>query len=103
MRGFLVQLPSVWTLMTSLLSRVSARLGAGVHGFFATDSFNRSRADRADNLGIGARHSSDAMGAGAGHGLWLRQGRQDVFLQDGHQQCRHVAEGREESAEGYAV
>src|SRR4051794_8263800 len=43
------------------------------------------------------------MGSHAGHGLWLRQGRQDVFLQDGHKQRRTAPEGSKEGAQRDAV
>src|SRR6185437_7111784 len=62
-----------------------------------------SRAGRAHDIGTGGCGGSDALGAGAGHGLRLRQGRQDIFLQDGHQQCGPAVEGRQEGAQGHAV
>src|SRR5258708_2262747 len=55
------------------------------------------------NAGPGASRGANAVGAEARHGLRLRQGGQDIFLQDGHQQCRPAAEGRQESAEGHVV
>src|SRR6266446_7146800 len=70
---------------------------------FDKDPFDRSRARRADDVGVCPGPCTDALGADAGHGLWLRQGGQDLFLQDGHQQCGPAAEGREEGAEGHLV
>src|SRR6266478_3658653 len=70
---------------------------------FDKDPFDRSRARRADDVGVCPGPRTDALGANAGHGLWLRQGGQDLFLQDGHQQCRPALEGREEGAEGHLV
>src|ERR1700735_2083281 len=54
-------------------------------------------------VGAGLCRDTDAVGVEAGYGLWLRQGRQDLRLQDGDQQCRRAAERRQEGAEGHAV
>src|SRR6266436_7729026 len=70
---------------------------------FDKDPIDCSRAYRADDVRVRASARADALGADAGYGLRLRQGGQDLFLQDGHQQCRPALEGREEGAEGYAV
>src|ERR1700722_14352053 len=54
-------------------------------------------------VGAGLCRDTDAVGAEAGHGLWLRQGRQDLRLQDGNEQRRPAPERRQEGAEGHAV
>src|SRR4051812_38599001 len=60
---------------------------------FDEDDSGGGRADRARHGGKRPEGNADAMGAVAGHGIRLRQGWQDVFLQDGHQQRQGTAEG----------
>src|ERR1700692_4057406 len=68
-------------------------------GIFDQEVFDGGGAYRAFDIRLRAKSGACALGAEAGHGLWLRQGRQDLRLQDGYQQCRAAVEGRQEGTE----
>src|SRR4029453_13207351 len=71
-------------------------------GHFNEDGFDGGRPGGVFAFRVCARRGA-SVGAEAGHGLFLRQGRKDTVLQNGHQQCRHAAERRQEGAEGHVV